>query len=369
MKKALWKTFSLGVVAALAFAFASCSNGSSSDPVIIPVTPPAGSEAGSEKNVFKDFANYPAGKKDSSGHLTIKNQIAESVLVFTDIVKPENYIGTISANSSITVKLNAEKFYTIVSVVKSAYENYEKEASQTSALTYYSNSQGYTISVSPENLQGSGKWIISNPTKYWVSLEAVDNSKTYAVVQPEALNVLVPIKTDTNYSYKVVYKKELKYQDKILAIADMTIRSQNDTAVASKSNNYRFTTDIPANADGNSLSNNLSPAVYFTNQSGKTVQFFNGQMLLANAASANDEFSIPFGATEMLTGLSAGANVNGLLVKSVAWDPQSCTESMEMKNGKVYKITITQNTDEGTKATKPILWSVTEENGSNYYDE
>lgn len=63
MKKALWKTFSLGVVAALAFAFASCSNGSSSDPVIIPVTPPAGSEAGSEKNVFKDFANYPAGKK------------------------------------------------------------------------------------------------------------------------------------------------------------------------------------------------------------------------------------------------------------------------------------------------------------------
>ncbi|MBQ0052804.1 MAG: hypothetical protein KBT11_12220 [Treponema sp.] len=236
-------------------------------------------------------------------------------------------------------------------------------------MTYYSNSQGYTISVSPENLQGSGKWIISNPTKYWVSLEAVDNSKTYAVVQPEALNVLVPIKTDTNYSYKVVYKKELKYQDKILAIADMTIRSQNDTAVASKSNNYRFATDIPANADGNSLSNNLSPAVYFTNQSGKTVQFFNGQMLLANAASANDEFSIPSGATEMLIGLSAGANVNGLLVKSVAWDPQSCTESMEMKNGKVYKITITQNTDEGTKATKPILWSVTEENGSNYYDE
>lgn len=320
-------------------------------------------------SLYKDFTNYPAGKVDASGHLTIKNQIAESVLCFTDSVKPENYIGTIPASSNITVKLNSEKFYTIVAVVKSAYENYGEEATQTSALSYYSNTQGYTISVSPDNLCGSGKWIISNPTKYWVSLESVDNTKTFAVVQPEALNVFVPIKKDTNYAYKVVYKKELKYQDRVLAIADMTIRSQNDIAIASNSNNYRFSTDIPTNADGNSLVNNLSPAIYFTNQSGKTVQFFNGQVLLANASSANDEFSIPSGATEMLTGLSEGANVNGLLVKSVAWDPQRCTESMEMQNGKVYKITVTQNTNEATKTTNPVLWSVTEEDGSKYYEE
>lgn len=344
--------------AVMAVSFLSCTNG----------TNPAGGGSGEISEKYADFYNYPTGRESSTGTLTIKNQVATEVICFKDSVKPENYLCSIPANNQKNVKLTEEKFFTVVSVTKDAYEESAENAVQSSVMTYYSNVQGYVISVSPEDLCGSGKWIISNPTKYWVSLEAVDNSRTYAVIQPEALNVMIPIKTDKNYSYKIVYKKELKFQNRVLAVADMTIRSQNDTAIATSANNYRFSTDIPSNADGNTLIDNLSPAVYFTNSSGKTVQFFNGQILLSNGASVNDEFSIPSGATEMFTGLNAGVNVNGLVVKSVAWDPQACPEDMIMTNGKVYRITLSNNTG-ADKETKPVLWSVAEENGSNYYEE
>lgn len=36
--------------------------------------------------LYKDFANYPQGKQDARGTLTLKNQVNSKVLVFTDSV-------------------------------------------------------------------------------------------------------------------------------------------------------------------------------------------------------------------------------------------------------------------------------------------
>ena len=55
------------------------------------------SDVDSSEELYKDFANYPDGKQNSTGTLTLKNQVNSKVLVFTDSVSPANYIGTIQS--------------------------------------------------------------------------------------------------------------------------------------------------------------------------------------------------------------------------------------------------------------------------------
>ncbi|MBQ9631113.1 MAG: hypothetical protein IJR49_05965, partial [Treponema sp.] len=94
-------------------------------------------------------------KINPNGLLTLKNTANFSVLVFTDSIAPQNYIGTVPALSSINVFLSPNKFYNIVAVSKELYEKEKDLAYQSSTLAYYSNVQAYTISVSPENMTGS----------------------------------------------------------------------------------------------------------------------------------------------------------------------------------------------------------------------
>ena len=83
---------------------------------------------------YKDFYNYPTGKQNSKGTLTLENQINSEVLVFTSTVEPQNYIGTIPAASSITVKLDAGKFYNIVAVQKEVYDEKKEQALRLQSL-------------------------------------------------------------------------------------------------------------------------------------------------------------------------------------------------------------------------------------------
>ena len=145
--------------------------------------------------IYKEFYNYPNGRENTNGTLEIKNAMGSPVLLFTDSVSPANYIGTAGSNSSIKVKLPDEKFYTVVAVDKDTYEEKQEQASQFSNLTYYSNSQLFSITVSASNIFGEGKWIINNNTDYWVSLEKSDRSGIiFAVAAPNAKRVTVPIK-------------------------------------------------------------------------------------------------------------------------------------------------------------------------------
>lgn len=322
--------------------------------------------------VFAEFENYPKGKESPSGKLTVKSNLAqESVLLFDGEVKGEKYVGTIpaGAGNSVTLKLDSGKFHTIIGVCKSAYEEKKEMATQTSALTYYSDTQAYSIIVSPENLTGAGTWIFNNNTNYWAQIEDVDNSgTTFAVIQPNAKRVKIPIQLNKAYDYKVTYKKELKYNDQILAIVDSSLVSENDTVQVSENTTLTFTTDLNGPKQG-TLAADLEPSVLFINNSGKSVRVYNGQVQLSNINNtAADDFVVISGINAMLTGFTAGANTTTLSARSNAWhDAQTCTENKTMEKGKVYRITLTANNDEN--ATSPVKWTVDEENASEYYEE
>lgn len=329
--------------------------------------------ASKDTGIYADFYNYPAGKQNASGTLEVVNQLTTSqVLIFDGTVEAANYIGTINGSSSIKVKLDAGKFHTIVGILKSDYDE-KKElelCGQSSTLTYYSSTMGYKVSVSPDSLTGAGKWIFNNNTNYWASIEAVDNSKTYAVIQPNALRVTIPIKLNTSYDYKIVYKKELKYQDTVLAITDSTLQSQNDTVYLTETTTTTFTTDI----NGTGKLGDLAPSVLFINNSGKSVRIYNGQVQLSNITNRTaEDYVVIAGATAMVTGLTSGSSSAGITVRSTAWTGSiACTESVTMNKGKVYVIKIEDDKNYGTQGStsaSPIKWTVTEKEATDYYDE
>ena len=321
-----------------------------------------------ESSLFSDFYNYPNGKMNDNGTLTISNNVAQEVLVFTSEVAGKNYIGTIPANSTIKVKLDDEKFYTVIGVCKTTYEDKQSLAAQTSCLTYYSNTQTYTVSVSPSNLTGAGKWIFNNNTNYWASIESVTNDgNVFAVIAPSAKRVEVPIELNKAYDYKIVYKKELKYNNKVLAIADSSVVSDNDTVQLDETLT-QFTTDL--NGTSTKLADDLAPSVLFINNYNKSLRIYNGQIQLSNIGSTTDDYVIMSGRTAMITGFTAGTSTSGIGVRSNALNGnQLCTESLIMEKAKVYRITVEVNTDTTTNSTNPIKWTVVEETATNYYDE
>ncbi len=366
----------LGAVALVTFAvvFAGCADGNT---VNVNTGTDENKPTDYSSTIYADFYNYPAGKQNFSGTLTVTNQLTtDSVLIFDGTVEATNYIGTIPAGSSINVKLDAGKFHTIVGIMKGDYDEKEDlmQCGQSSVLTYYSSTQAYKVSVSPSSLTGAGTWIFNNNTSYWASIESTDNSTTYAVIQPNALRVKVPVKVNTSYDYKVVYKKELKYNDVVLAITDSTLQSENDTARVSEKTTLTFTTDLKGTGTG-SLSD-LAPSVLFINESGKTVRLYNGQVQLSNVTdSTADDFAIITGTTAMVTGLVSGASTSSLVVRCIAWgsaSAQTCTKSVTMSAGKVYVVRIDKDSTygvTGSTSTSPIIWSVEEKAASDYYDE
>jgi hypothetical protein len=303
-------------------------------------------------SLYKDFYKYPAGRMDQNGRLTIKNAVNSKVLLFTDSVSSSNYIGTVEGLNSVKVKLPEEKFYTIVAVDKDNYEEKEKLAYQFSDLTYYSNSQSYTMSVSPSSLSGAGTWILANRSNYWVALQKTDGSgDNWAVLAPNTLRVTIPIPLGTTFDYVPHYHKQLKYNGKVIGLAEYDDVTQAD-AVTTSSEHPSFTTSIAK--DVTPPDANLKPAVLLINNSDKTIRVYMGvNNQLSPSGTPGEDYAMASGWTAMITsGIEAGANTKSINFDSISWDNRVyVSKSKVIQNGHVYRIVLTGNQTGGYATT------------------
>ena len=327
MKKNLAKFLAFAVVV---FILASCN-----------VTVNENDEKGKVPEKYKDFFQYPDGRKDPKGLLQINNTANSEVLLFTSDVSGANYIGTVPSLNSIKVKLPEQKFYTIVAVDKKLWEERGEQADRFSDLTYYSNTQPFSMSVRPSGMYGGGKWYINNNTNYWISFKKADQSgETFAVAAPNAKRVLIPVQLNTTYDYVPHFYRELKYQGQVIALAESDVISQADTVIVRETTpGQTFTTDI---GNTNIPSSKIKPTVFFTNSSDKTVRAYSGNVQLGNGATpGGDDFALMAGDNFLFTGLTAGTKVNSINFASIAWSSRVyVSQDTTMENNKVYKITL-----------------------------
>lgn len=301
-----------------------------------------GDDDGDEGNTkipeaYTGFYNYPVGRVDANtGRLTIRNAIAAEVLLFNGTVDKDNYIGTISSLGSVIVKLPDEKFYTIVAVDKANYEERRAQAAQFNVLTYYSNIQPYTVSVTPSSTYGGGNWVFNNNTSYWVQIRKTDLSMNYAVIAPNAQRVTVPIGIGEIYDYYVYFSKELKYNGKVIALVEATDRSQSNTAQATDQFPTYTTTINNAAVPGA----NIKPAVMVINNSNKTVRVYRANNQMTNGAPGGD-FVITGGTRALVSGFNVNDNTNTVQFGAVAWEQNKIVPVNQiMAADKVYEITI-----------------------------
>jgi hypothetical protein len=307
-------------------------------------------------SLYAGFYNYPTGRGNSNGLLEIRSTIAKQTLLFNGTVEAANYIGTIDSLSSIKVKLPDEKFYTIVAVDKENYEERQAQASQFNVLTYYSNTQPYSITVSPSSTYGGGTWVFNNKTSFWVQIKKTDMSQNYAVIAPNAERVSIPIAINTPYDFFVYFSKELKYNGKTVALVEMTDRSLANTAQVSNSNPVYTTTINTSTAP----SSNIKPAVMVKNNSNKSVRVYYANSQKTNGA-ANGDFVITGGESQLISGFEIKDNTSVIKFSAVAWDQdKQVPVDMVMQADKVYEITIPSN-----EAASGI--TVTEVDASEYY--
>jgi len=294
--------------------------------------------------IYAGFYNYPTGRVDvNSGRLTINNAIADEVLLFEGKVDKDNYIGTVSSLGSVKIKLPDEKFYTIIAIQKANYEERQAQAAQFNSLTYYSNTQPYTISVSPSTTWGGGNWVFNNNTNYWVQVKKADLSQNYAVIQPNAQRVTVPIGVGEIYDYFLYFSRELKYEGKVIALVDFTDRSQANTASVNASN-PTFTTTINNTAVPSS---NIKPAVMVKNNSSKTVRVYYANTQKTNGAPGGD-FVVVGGQSQLVSGFEINDDTKTISFNALAWEQNKqvpASASMPMLADKVYEITIPNNED------------------------
>jgi len=298
---------------------------------------------------YKDFYNYPNGRKDPSGTLQITNSVNSPALLFTNDVTPANYIGTVDSLSSIKVNLPEQKFYTIVAVDKKNWEERSDQAERFSDLTYYSRTQPYSMTVHPNSMYGGGKWIINNTTNYWVSFKKSDGSgEIYAVAAPNTARVIIPIQFNKAYDYIPHFYRELKYDGVVIALAESDdIRSANTVYVTT--NSPSFNTDIGVNIT--SPSANIKPAVFVTNGF-NTYSFrvyFGQNNQLSNGAV--DDFVLTSGNSSIFTGLNEDANVNQINFYTIALGRLYVKQDISMKKNKVYKINLSGSNENNYSTT------------------
>jgi hypothetical protein len=301
---------------------------------------------------YESFYNYPNGRTDQNSFLTIRNEANSRALLFTDSVSPSNYIGTVESLNSVKVKLPEEKFYTIVAVDKTNYEEKKEQAYQFSSLTYYSNSQPYSINISPKSLSGAGTWILANLSNYWIAMQKADGSgDNWAVLAPNTLRATIPIPIGTNIDYVPHYYRELKYNGKVISLLEYDVVSQADT-VATSAENPTFNTSIAKNISPPSV--NLKPAVLLTNNSDKTVRVYMGQNnQLSPSGTAGEDYAMASGWTAMITRrIEAGTDIASLNFESISWDSRLyVSENRVMRNNHVYRIVLAGNQTDGYTTT------------------
>jgi hypothetical protein len=314
-------------------------------------------------SLYEDFYNYPDGRTSPNGTLTIKNAVNSKVLLFTDSVSSSNYIGTVDNLNSVKVTLSEEKFYTIVAVDKANYEEKQKQAYQFSSLTYYSNIQPYSMSVSPSSLSGAGTWVLTNRSNYWVALQKADGSgDNWVVLAPNTPRATVPIPIGENIDYVPHYYKELKYNGKVIGLAEYDDVSQADT-VATSPENPRFNTDIEKDVIPSGSS--LKPAILLTNSSDKTVRVYIGlNNQLSPSGTPGEDYAMASGWTAMITSrIEADTNTKNINFNSISWRSRIyVSEDKVMQNDHVYRIVL------GGSQTDGYTTTVEEKTAEEFFD-
>jgi hypothetical protein len=300
-----------------------------------------GSGGGSEDETpdwAAGFYNFPTGRVNSTGTLTITNQIASEVLLFEGTVDKDKYIGTAGSLSSVKIKMPEEKFYTIVAVDKANYIERRGQAAQFNSLTYYSNLQPYTVPVTPSSTWGGGNWVFNNNTNYWVQVKKADLSMNYAVIAPNAQRVTIPIGVGEIYDYFLYFSRELKYDGRTIALVDFTDRSQSNTAQVSNSA-PTFTTNIN---NANVPSSNIKPAVMVINNASQTVRVYRSNTQMTNGAPGGD-FVVVGGQRQLISGFEINDLTTVINFQALAWETPKyvpVTQEWSMIADKVYEITI-----------------------------
>jgi hypothetical protein len=252
-----------------------------------------------------------------------------------------------------------EKFYTIIAVQKLNYEERRVQAAQFNSLTYYSNTQPYTVSVSPSNTFGGGNWVFNNNTNYWVQVKKADLSQNYAVIAPNAQRVTIPIGIGEIYDYFLYFSRELKYEGKVIALVEATDRSQANTATVNTANPTYTTTINNVSVP----SSNIKPAVMVKNNSNKTVRVYYANTQKTNGSPGGD-FVVAGGQSQLISGFEIDDDTATISFNAIAWEQNKqvpASKSMMMLADKVYEITI-PNSEDASQIT------VNEVNASNYYN-
>jgi hypothetical protein len=289
----------------------------------------------------KGFRNYPTGRVSSTGLLTITNSIASEVLLFEGKVDKDNYIGTVGSLSSVKVRMPEQKFYTIVAVEKANYVERRAQASQFNSLTYYSNTQAYTVTVAPSSTWGGGNWVFNNNTNYWVQVKKADLSQYYAVIAPNAQRVTIPIGIGEIYDYFLYFSRELKYDGRTIALVDFTDRSQANTASVNNTN-PTFTTNI---LNASVPTSSIKPAVMIINGANQTVRVYRSNTQMTNGAPGGD-FVVVGGQRQLITGFEIDDLVTTINFQAIAWETPRYVPSgaiTTMSANKAYEITIPQS--------------------------
>jgi predicted small secreted protein len=292
--------------------------------------------------VYKNFYNYPTGRVNATGLLRINNTVNSRALLFINSVEPANYIGTVDALDSVQIKLDSEKFYTIIAVDKANYEEKTAQASQYSNLSYYSNTQPFSVSVTPNNTSGNTHWTFNNNTSsYWIQVKSADQNTTYAVIPPGALRVNIPVNLGQSYPFIPLFLKELKYNGKVIALSETSVRDQGDIAITSETFPI-FTTNFN---NANVPTNSIQPTILLVNNSSRTVEVYNSTARLTNGA-VNGDFVVASGTQVLISGLEVGANTDTINFSTIAWTANKFVPtSLTMQANKVYRITLANNGD------------------------
>jgi hypothetical protein len=313
----------------------------------------------------KGFHNYPTGRVDpNAGRLTINNTLASEVLLFYEKVEGDKYIGTIGSLSSVRVKMNEQKLYNIIAIRKDNYIERRAQAQQFHEMTYYSNTQTYTISVSPSSSWGGGNWRFNNYTNFWVEVKKSDLTQNYAVIAPNAKSVNIPIEIGEIYDYDLYYSKDLKLDGIIIAKVETTNPKLADS-VQVNAQNPTHVTDIQ-NVD---ITANTKPYVMVINTCSVAVRVFYATTQKTNGAPQGD-IIVPGGQRLLFSGFEPGDLTTSLNFRAASWSTNhryvpemtpGTWDGKTMANDKVYEVTIPTGAEPAASAI-----TVTEVNANKY---
>lgn len=317
--------------------------------------------------VYNGFYNYPNGRVDPTGTLSVENKAASKVLLFNGTVEGNNFLGIIDSLGKVTLRLPEEKFYSIVAVDAKNYEERTVQAAQTSYFSYYSNTQAYNVSVSTSSSSGEGSILINNPTSYWVTIKSGDLSQNYAVVAPQALRVSVPVPMNEDLPYKVYFTKEVSFNGKVIAVVETTDGELSNSIWVDSEDPI-----LPINIGtaGLNPSSTLKPSILVKNNTTSSqIYCLKGNSYLSNGAVAAGNFVLRAGRQQLFVDLNAGDRLNTINFENMAWTDTGkgnlyLNDDTVLENGKVYVIEVT-----GSSSSNRACSLVSVEDAESYFEE